>query len=173
MRIGQSASAHDQTQLASLAAHPGDVRRLGDLGHPGVGIGDGAPCRLVDGVDAGPDLGVDVDRDGVGHAQAHQGVDERVGEEPGIGPQGERTAGPGPAHPGNEFFDESLVAALGGSLAQAGVEHLARLGPRGDERVIAEDGGVAIGGALLRLSVDLADRRIEVHRHGRVIGPSP
>ena len=87
VRIGQSRAAHDQTQLASLAAHPGDVGRLGDLGQPGVGIGDGAPCRLVDGVDAGPDLGVDGDRDGVGHAQAHQGVDERVGEEPGIGPQ--------------------------------------------------------------------------------------
>ena len=105
------------------------------------------------------------DRDGAGDAQAHQGVDERPGQEPGVGPQDERAGGPGPTHPGDELFDESLVAALGGPLAQPGVEHLAGLGPHGDERVIAEDAGVAVGGALLQLAVDLADGRVEIDRH--------
>ena len=102
-----------------------------------------------------------------------QGVDERPGPEPGVGPDDERADGPGPAHPGDELFDESLVAALRRPLAQPGMEDLTGLGPHGHQRVVAEDVGVAIGGALLNLpwtSQMVESRSITI---GSAPGPAP
>ena len=67
----------------------------------------------------------------------------RVGPKARVEAHDELAGGPGPAHPGDELFDEAHRAALGvgRSLAQAGMEHLAGVGPRGEEGVIAEHAG--------------------------------
>ena len=62
-RVGEPGAANDEADPTlgplGLAAHPGHVRRLGHVGRPAVGIGDGLPGRLVDRLDAGSHLGVD------------------------------------------------------------------------------------------------------------------
>lgn len=45
------------------------------------------------------------------------------------------------------------------------MEHLAGLCAGSEQRVIAEDLRVAVGGALLLLAVHFADRRVDVDRH--------
>jgi hypothetical protein len=45
------------------------------------------------------------------------------------------------------------------------MEDLTGLGPHRHQRVVAEDVGVAVGGALLQLAVDLADGRVEIDHH--------
>ena len=92
-------------------------------------------------------------------------VDQRVGEEPRIGSHHEGTTGPRPTHPGDQFLDEPLVAPLRRALAHPGMENLAGRRPGGQERVIAEDPRVAIGGALLGLAIHTADRRVHVDGH--------
>jgi hypothetical protein len=73
-----------------------------------------------------------------------------------------------PADPGDQLFGEAFGTALGGTLAQPGVQHLTGVGARRQQRVIAERLGVAVRGALLVLAVDLADRRVQIDRHRRV-----
>ena len=51
---------------------------------------------------------------------------------------------------------------VGRPLAQAGMEHLAGVGPRGDEGVIAEHVGVAKARPCLGLAAHLADGRVEI-----------
>lgn len=92
-------------------------------------------------------------------------VDERVGPEPRVGAHGELTDGAGAPHPGDELLDEPLVASLRRAFAEPGVQHLAGAGPAREDRVVAEDPRVAVGGALLLLAVHLTDRGVQVDRH--------
>jgi hypothetical protein len=48
------------------------------------------------------------------------------------------------------------------------MEDLTGPGPHRHQRVVAEDVGVAVGGALFQLAVDLADRRVEIDHHRSV-----
>ena len=53
------------------------------------------------------------------------------------------------------------------------MEDLAGIGSCRYERVIRELSRVAVGGSLLLIAVDFTDRRIEIHGHCVVAGPSP
>ena len=68
-----------------------------------------------------------------------------------------------------------IVAArgVGRPLAQADMEHLAGVGPRGEEGVIAEHVGVAKARPALGLAAHLADGRVEVDDHLVRPGPRP
>src|SRR5512132_1930501 len=66
-----------------------------------------------------------------GDPETVEGLDELSAEEPRVGSQRQRANGTSAADPGDEFFDEALVATLGGTLAQPGVQDLAGVGPRG------------------------------------------
>ena len=84
--------------------------------------------------------------------------------EAGVGAHGQLTAGAGAADPGGQLVDEAGGAAggVGPPGPLAGVQHLAGLGAGGQQRVVAEPPGVAIGGALLVVAVDLADGGVQV-----------
>jgi hypothetical protein len=49
-------------------------------------------------------------------------------------------------------------------------EHLAGVGPGGQQRVVAEGVGVAVGGALVVVAVDLAHGGVQVHGHRPITG---
>ena len=113
------------------------------------------------------------DGDRPAHTEAPQGVDQGMGPEPRVGPQAQRGGGAGPADTGDELFDEALGAPLAGTFAQPGVEHLAGLRDGGQQRVVAQGAGVAVGGALLVVAVDLADRGVHVDGQRLFGGPRP
>jgi hypothetical protein len=52
-------------------------------------------------------------------------------------------------------------------------EHLAGVGPGGQQRVVAEGVGVAVGGALVVVAVDLAHGGVQVHGHRPITGTPP
>jgi hypothetical protein len=52
------------------------------------------------------------------------------------------------------------------------VEHLAGIGPSRKQRVVTEDPGVAVAGALLVVAFDLTDRRVDVEDE-TVLWPGP
>ena len=54
-----------------------------------------------------------------------------------------------------------------------GVQDLAGVGAGGEDRVVAERSGVAVGGALLLLAVHLADRRVQTIVTALEPGPAP
>ncbi len=74
----------------------------------------------------------------------------------------------------HELFDEALDAALGVGrpAAQTGVEDLPGGARGGEHRVVAELLGVAVGGAVLLLAVDLVDGRVDVDDETPLV-PSP
>jgi hypothetical protein len=125
---------------------------------------------VVDGVDGRFDLGADGGRDRPVDLQPGERVDQRPGEEPGVAAHRQRSLRSGPADPGDELFDEATVASIGGAFAQPGVQHLPGVSPGGQQRVVAEHSGVAVGGALLGLAVDFTDRRVQIDRHRSVTG---
>jgi hypothetical protein len=50
------------------------------------------------------------------------------------------------------------------------VQHLAGVGAGGQQRAVAQHPGVAVGGPLLVVAVDLADGGVDVDRHRRLAG---
>ena len=95
------------------------------------------------------------------------GLDDVTGVEARVGAQGERAGRPGAPAPSDELSDEALRTPSRSrrALAEPDVEDLARVGSRREQRVVAEDVGVAEGGALLLVAVHRADRRVHVDRH--------
>jgi hypothetical protein len=74
-----------------------------------------------------------------------------------------------------DFVDEPCGAAggVGPASALAGVQHLAAISTAGKQRVVAEGVGVAVGGALLVVAVDLADRGVKVDGHRPIARTRP
>ncbi len=60
---------------------------------------------------------------------------------------------------------------LAGPLAHPGVEDLAGVGPSGEDRVVAEHLGVAVGGSALGLAAHLTDGGVEIDH--QLLGPRP
>ena len=52
-------------------------------------------------------------------------------------------------------------------------EHLTAISTGGNQRVVAEPMGVAVGGALLCVAVHLAHRGVQVHRHRPITRARP
>ena len=100
----------------------------------------------------------------VAHVQPAQGVDGGVGPEPRVEPHHQLAGRPGPPHPGDELLDEPFRPPLGvgRAFAQPGMEHFAAVGPGRQDRVVAELLGVAEPGALLGVTIDFADRRVDI-----------
>ena len=122
-------------------------------------------------VDRRADAGVDVHGDRPGDAEPV----ERVDQVPAENPESARSVN-GPVAPARRTRAMSsstkrLCAALGGALAHPGMQHLAGVGPGGQQRVVAESTGVAVGGAVFGFAVHLADRRVQIDRHRRAAGP--
>ena len=74
-----------------------------------------------------------------------------------------------------ELVDEAAGAALGvgRSFAHPGMQHLAGIGPGGEQRVVTEHLGVAEPGTLFLLAVDRTDRRVDIDHQGSAPGPEP
>jgi hypothetical protein len=53
------------------------------------------------------------------------------------------------------------------------MENLTGIGPGGHQRMQTQHPGVPVGGALLGITMHLADRRVEIHRHGPVCRSGP
>ena len=53
------------------------------------------------------------------------------------------------------------------------MQHLSGIRPCGEQRMVAEHMGVAVGGCLLGLAVHLGDRRVDVDGHGGLPWSSP
>jgi hypothetical protein len=160
------------------AAHDQPVGAEGDLGHlrdAAVGVVDVDPGGLGDGGDrSGDRLGLpygDRERDAVAAAGGQDlGRPERR-----VGPQGQLAAGTGPADAPGQLVDKPLGAAARGGPAGPlpGVQHLAAVGPGGQQRVVAEPAGVAVGRATLVVAVDLADGGVQVEVSDASPGPAP
>jgi hypothetical protein len=117
------------------------------------------------------------DRDREPHAGPAEPVEELVLVEPRVGSHDDRVAAPSATQAGQEFVDESDDASGGvdGAFAQPGVEDLAGVGAGGQQRVVAEDLGVAVRGAGLGVAVDLTDRGVHIddQRGGRASASTP
>src|SRR6266545_8061897 len=165
LRAGKAGAAHDQPVLAEGG--------LGDLGLAAVGVVDVGPDVLSDGGDGLADGAGLAHRDGEPDAVAAAGSQDLGCPEPRVGPKGELPGRAGPPHAAGELVDEPLSATTRRSSAGAlaGVQHLAGVGPGGQQRVVAEQAGVAVGGTALVRAVDLAHGGVHVHRHGLAPGP--
>jgi hypothetical protein len=95
--------------------------------------------------------------------------------EAGVGAHGQLAAGAGAADPGGQLVDEAGRSAggVGPPGPLAGVQDLAALGAAGQQRVVAEGAGGAVGGALLCVTVDLAHGGVQVDRHRPITGARP
>ena len=101
------------------------------------------------------------------------GLHDMAGVEARVGPKCERAGRPRSSHTPDELSDEALrpSSRSGRSLAEPDVEDLAGLCTRANQWVVAEDLGVAEGGALLVVSVHRTDRRVDVDGHRLGTGP--
>ena len=163
--LGAANDQADPTLSPFGLAPAGHVDGLGHLGGTAVGIGDVDPRILADRCDGCLHAGVLLHGDRPGDRESVEDAHQVPAEEPRVGSQHHGPGPSGPAHPGDELFDEALGAPLRRTLAQSGMEDLTGGRPHGEQRVVAEDLGVAIGRALLRLAVHLDDGRIQVDRH--------
>jgi hypothetical protein len=94
-------------------------------------------------------------------------------QNPRVHPQGQLAACASPAQPGHQLVNEPGDAAGGVSRASAqpSVQHLAGVGPSGQQGVVAEPVSVAVAGALLVVATDLADGGVHIHGQRPVAGP--
>lgn len=91
-------------------------------------------------------------------------------QESRVGAQQLDTGRAGPLDAGDQLIAEALDALLRvrRPLAQPDVQRLARVRARGEDRVIAEQLGVAVAGALLEVAVHLADEAVDVDHQSAV-----
>ena len=95
--------------------------------------------------------------------------------EPRVGPQTERPGRTGSAYPPGQLVDEPLRPPPGvrRPLPLADMEDLAGIGPGGHQRMQTQHPGVAVGGALLVVTVNLANRRVHIDGHWTVTRAGP
>src|ERR1035437_7915495 len=135
---------------------PVAIGTLGHLGFPAEGVVDVRPVSFGDGLN-GPDHGFVLgDSDGVADTVVTTGRHDVLGVEPRVGPQGELTSCPrSPRTPDRlPHAPSGAPATTGRALPVADVEDLPGACPGGDERVLAEHSGVAIGSTLFLLPID-------------------
>jgi hypothetical protein len=77
-----------------------------------------------------------------------------------------------PGHARNQLVGEAQhpLLRVRRSLAQADMQRLARVRPGGEDRVVAQQLGVPVGGALLQPAADLADEAVDVDHQPPVAG---
>jgi hypothetical protein len=98
------------------------------------------------------------------------GLDDLPGPEPGIHPEDQLSGRARPADPTGGLAHEPLRATPGSgrAFAHPGVQDLAGPSPGGQQRMKPQHPGVAVGGALLGVAVDLTDRGVDVDEHRRI-----
>src|SRR5665213_2724300 len=171
-------------QLGLLADEPGATNHetvpvaigtLGDLRLSAERVVDGGPILFGDGLD-GPDHGlVQGGSDGVADVVVTTGFDHMLGVEPRVRPQGQLASRSGPPRSADRLSHEPRCApaTAGRTFPVADVQDLPGVRPDGDERMLAEHPGVAIGSTLFLLPIDLLDRRVDVDGHWRVLRTGP
>jgi hypothetical protein len=169
-RLGtaEPGAAHDEaaTLVDALGHHRLSARR----------VLDGDPLRLVDLRNTGVDgLCAGAHGHGERDPQTPQHLDGVIGPIPRVEADDDLASGPGPAQAGHELFDEALgpASGVGRALAQPGMEDLAGVGPRGQDRVVTEHLGVSEGGALFQLAENLSNRGIDVDHQALVSRARP
>ena len=112
------------------------------------------------------DLGGLADGDRVADVVAAAGGQYLGRPEPRVGPQGQLAADAGTTHPPGQLLHEPFGTAggVGPPGAHAGMQYLAGVGSGGQQRMVAEHPGVAVGRALLGMPVDLTHGRVHIHR---------
>ena len=163
--VGEQFALGAQRPDAPHDQPPATEGRLGDLRLARVGVvGDRRPGVLGDLLDECPDARGQAHPDRVGpagllEAREHLGVPE-----PGVRAQQLGAGRAGPRDAGDQLVAEAQDPALrvGRPVAQPQVQHLAGLGPAGEDRVVAALARVAERGALLGVAVDLADEAVDV-----------
>ena len=170
---GEPGAAHDQSQ----GVPAGRVGRLGDLRLAAVGVVDVDPGVLVDAARSPPRPRLNPQRMAIVKrtSSRFKRGDRVLGPEPGVHPHRDLTVGAGAAGAGDELVDEPAGAALGvrRAFAHPGVDDLTGVGACRQDRVVAEHLRVAERGALLEVSGDLADRRVESIVNASSPGPAP
>jgi len=75
-------------------------------------------------------------------------------------------------HARDQLLAEALDPLLGvrRSLPEADVQRLARVRPGGEDRVVAQQLRVAVGGALLQAPADLADEAVDIDHQPPITG---
>src|SRR3954468_12231652 len=156
LRTDQARAPDDQPSLV--------VGCLGDLRLAVVGVVDALPGVLVDLLDGGADGLGHPHRDRVLPAGLLQALEHPRVPDSRVGPEQLGAGGARALDASDELVDEALDALLGvrRSLPEADVQHLARVRACGEDRVVAEHAGVAVGGALLQPAADLADEAVDV-----------
>jgi hypothetical protein len=113
------------------------------------------------------------DADRVAAALLAQACGDLLVLKPRVGAQQDLPGRAGAPHAREQLVDEAQRAALGVglALAQADVQDLARAGAGRQQRVIAKPAGVAVAGALLGVTVDLADEAVDVDHEAALARP--
>ena len=122
------------------------------------------PGVLVDRLDGGAD-GLDHPHpDRVLPARLLQTLEHLGVPEPRVGPQQLDAGRAGAIDARDQLVGEAQhpLLRVRRALAQADVQRLARVRPGGQDRVIAQQLGVAVGGALLQPPADLADEAVDI-----------
>ena len=148
------------------------VDGLGDLRLAVVGVVDALPGVLVDRLDGGAD-GLDHPHaDRVLPARLLQALEDLGVPEPRVGPQQLDAGRAGALDARDQLLAEAQdpLLRVRRPLAQADVQRLARVRPGGEDRVVAQQLRVAVGGALLQAAADLADEAVDIDHQPPVAG---
>ena len=161
---GHSSACGAEQAGAADDQPPAAVDGLGDLRLAVVGVVDRLPGVLGDRGDRGGD--------GLGHPHADrvlpvgplEALEHLDVPEPRVGAQQLDAGRAGTRDARDQLVGEAQHPLLGvrGTLAQADVQRLARVGAGREDRVVAEQLRVAVGGALLEPAADLSDEAVDV-----------
>ena len=151
--VGEPGAAHDQAAGHLSPSAAGGVGAVGDLGLAVGGVVDVDPgVSAIAAIAAAMPLVLAAHGHRVAHVEPVQAWRScRWTRTPSRPCTVICAGGAGAADPGDELVDEPAGAALGVGwpFAHPGVQHLAGVGPGGEQRVVAEHLGVAEPGALL------------------------
>ena len=149
------------------------VDGLGDLRLTALGVVvDRLPGVLGDRLDGRFDLLDVAHADRVLPAGLLEQLEDLGVPEPRVGAQQHRAGRAGALDAGDQLLAEALdpLLRVRRSLPQPDVQRLAGVGAGGEDRVVAEQLGVSVGGALLLVAADLADEAVDVDDQPPVAG---
>ncbi len=170
LRAGLRADLADDEADRPRHLAPGgerDLAELGDVGATGQRIGDRRPGCLGQSLDPFAQATVEPQGDAEAHPGPPANVDDGLGIEPGVGPDGDVARRAGGPDPGERLGEEVGGAAdrVRAARAEPGMEDGTRAGGDGEERVITAHAVVREPSRpLLGQPVYLADRGIEIDR---------
>ena len=172
--VGEAGAAHDEAQLAPVPR----ARSRRSSRRPGLGRRRGSRSsarrpRRSPSIAAAMTWVLMRDRHRVAHVEPVERVDQRRWTRT----PSRRAPSRSPVAPArrtramSSSMNRLAPRGVGRALAHPGVQHLAGVGPGGQDRVVAEHLRVAEAAPCLCLPCDLADRRVHIDRHRRRARP--